>query len=393
VATRIARAKKATAKLLGRGVETQPVKLSGRKIAASFWGKGWCDHMDSFHDFENRLPRGRSYVRNGSVVHLELSKGKIRALVAGSEIYEVNLGVKLLDPARWDRIKRQCAGRISSLLDLLKGRLSDGVMRVVASREDGLFPDPGELEMSCSCPDIANMCKHVAAVIYGVGARLDQRPELLFLLRGVDHAELAAGGGVDSVIAKGAGGAAPLTGADLSEMFGIEMIASEKSAAAPAPGGARVGAAAGKPPGRAKPAVAAKARKGKGPAKPGTGAGRRGKGGKRTVSAAARAGEAAIAAGAPSGRKRPADAVKGKGGPAKPEAGIRKREPAAARKKPAGSPSRPATPPAARREAPPKPERRPGAGKKSGGPPAGKTGPAPGRAAGGKPARRPGSAK
>ena len=225
VATKIARAKKAAEKLRKKGVDVQPVELSGRKIASSFWGKAWCDHMESFHDFENRLPRGRSYVRNGSVVHLEMGKGAIKALVAGSETYTVEIKVDLLPPKRWKRIKEQCTGEIASLLDLLKGKLSDGVMRVVADRDNGLFPGPDDFKMSCSCPDYADMCKHIAAVFYGVGARLDARPELLFLLRGVDHAELTADGGVEAAIAKGGDGAPQLADTDLSEMFGIELLA------------------------------------------------------------------------------------------------------------------------------------------------------------------------
>ncbi|MCL2001699.1 MAG: SWIM zinc finger family protein [Planctomycetes bacterium] len=234
VATRIARAKKAAEKLRKKGVEIQPVELAGKKIASSFWGKGWCDHMDSFHDYENRLPRGRSYVRNGSVVHLDVSKGKITAMVAGTEVYRVEIKVELFPKTCWDWIKDQCAGRISSLMDLLKGRLSDGVMQVVANRDKGLFPGPREIKMRCSCPDIADMCKHIAAVFYGIGARLDSRPELLFLLRGVDHADLATGGGVDAVIDKGRGAEGELAGADLAEVFGIELAETGASGAEPA---------------------------------------------------------------------------------------------------------------------------------------------------------------
>ena len=231
VAARIAKGKKESEKLRKKGMDIQPVAISGRKIAVSFWGKGWCDHMDSFHDYENRLPRGRAYVRNGSVVHLAVSKGVISALVAGSSLYTVEIRIDLLPEKRWAWIKEQCAGHIASLVDLLKGRLSDGVMRVVANRDGGLFPDPKEFTMRCSCPDYADMCKHVAAVIYGVGARLDSRPELLFLLRGVDYAELAVDGGVDVVIDKGRGAEGELAGVDLAEMFGIDLVGVDTPAA------------------------------------------------------------------------------------------------------------------------------------------------------------------
>jgi DNA-binding transcriptional regulator YiaG len=78
------------------------------------------------------------------------------------------------------------------MLELLQGQLSDQVMAIVTDRHHGLFPQPGEMTLDCSCPDWAGMCKHVAAGLYGVGSRLDQQPELLFLLRGVDAEELIA---------------------------------------------------------------------------------------------------------------------------------------------------------------------------------------------------------
>ena len=226
VATRVANAKKEVEKLRKKGFEIQPVELSGRKIATTFWGKGWCDHMDSFRDYENRLPRGRAYVRNGSVVHMDIAQGKISALVAGTRTYKVEILIDLLSQNIWEHIKRKCLGQISSLVDLLKGKLSDGVMKVVANRSKGLFPGPKEIKMCCTCPDYAGLCKHIAAVIYGIGARLDQRPELLFLLRGVDHAELATDGGLAEIVKKGKGTKRELAGANLSEIFGIELVES-----------------------------------------------------------------------------------------------------------------------------------------------------------------------
>ena len=173
-----------------RGVDIQPVEIEGRKIAKTFWGEAWCDHLESFSDFENRLPRGRTYVRNGSVCHLAIAKGKIEAKVSGSEIYNLRIQIKTLPAKKWKAVKRRCAGQIGSLLELLQGNLSDHVMEVVTDRKEGLFPLPGEISFDCDCPDWAVMCKHVAAVLYGVGARLDEKPELLFTLRGVNHEEL-----------------------------------------------------------------------------------------------------------------------------------------------------------------------------------------------------------
>ena len=222
VAERRAKARKAMDKLRKKGKDIQPIELDGRKIAASFWGKGWCDHLESFSDFENRLPRGRTYVRNGSVCHLEVQARRIEALVSGSELYKVTIEIKPLVRKTWDAIKTKCQGQIGSVLELLRGRLSDHVMEVVSDRTHGLFPQPGEIELKCSCPDWATMCKHVAAVLYGVGSRLDHRPELLFVLRGVDAEEL-----ISAEVALPTGTAVAATEAlaesGLAEIFGVDI--------------------------------------------------------------------------------------------------------------------------------------------------------------------------
>ena len=212
-----------------KGVNIQPVEIEGRKIAKTFWGQAWCDHMESFSDFANRLPRGRTYVRNGSVCHLAISKGKVDAKVSGSEIYNVKITIKTLPSAKWEALKSQCSGQIGSLLELLRGDLSDNIMEVVTDRDDGLFPLPGEMKFQCDCPDWANMCKHVAAVMYGVGARLDQEPALLFQLRGVNHEELIR---IDTQIAvpEGtSGNSKRLDQDELANVFGIDLEPNKKT--------------------------------------------------------------------------------------------------------------------------------------------------------------------
>lgn len=228
VAARRAKAKKQMEKLRQKGQEIQPIELEGRTIARSFWGKGWCDHLESFSDFENRLPRGRTYVRNGSVCHLEIKAGRIEAIVCGSEMYKITITVKPLAPATWKAVKDKCRGQIGSMLELLEGRLSNHVMAVVSDRKEGLFPQEGEIKLDCSCPDWATMCKHVAAVLYGVGHRLDSRPELLFILRGVDAAELIAA--EVALPATGEMAEDALGEENLAELFGIDLES------APAPG-------------------------------------------------------------------------------------------------------------------------------------------------------------
>src|SRR5215471_5317441 len=192
VAERRATARREMDKLRKKGKDIQPVTIDGRTIARSFWGKGWCDHLESFSDYANRLPRGRTYVRNGSVCHLDIRPGRIEAIVSGSELYNIVIRIKELKAATWASIKNKSSGHIGSMLELLQGKLSDQVMAIVTDRQHGLFPQPGEIALDCSCPDWAEMCKHVAAVLYGVGSRLDSQPELLFLLRDVDAQELIA---------------------------------------------------------------------------------------------------------------------------------------------------------------------------------------------------------
>jgi uncharacterized Zn finger protein len=192
VGERRKKAEKEIAALRKKGRTITPVVLEGSKITRTFWGKAWCDNLESYSDYANRLARGRSYVRNGSIMHLEVGSGKIEAMVRGTRTYTVTLAVTPLAPRRWSAVIDDCSGQVASLVELLEGKLSRGVMEVVTDVGRGIFPSPKEISLSCSCPDWATMCKHVAATLYGVGARLDDKPELLFLLRGVDPTQLVA---------------------------------------------------------------------------------------------------------------------------------------------------------------------------------------------------------
>lgn len=216
---------KARKKAEAQGRAPQPVIASGKKMAKTFWGMAWCDHLHAFRDYANRLPRGATYLRNGSVVDLVIQAGKVEAIVAGSEPYTVSIEIQTLQKKRWKELRQKCSASIDSLLDLLAGRLSDGIMRELTSTQTGLFPTPREIRMSCSCPDYSSCCKHLAAVMYGVGVRLDTQPELLFLLRGVDHSELVSeavsAGNLDRELGEDDQGA--LANADLGELFGIDL--------------------------------------------------------------------------------------------------------------------------------------------------------------------------
>jgi uncharacterized Zn finger protein len=218
------KAEKTLASLRKKGQPISPVRIEGRTIARSFWGKSWCANLERYSDFASRLPRGRSYVRNGSVVDLQIARGEVRAMVSGSELYTVQVDIARATAKRWKSICMDCAGSIDSLVELLQGRLSERVMDRVCREGDGLFPSPREIDLSCSCPDWADMCKHVAAVLYGIGARLDSSPELLFKLRGVDETELLANADRHiSLKAPAPAGAKVLDGGDAAALFGLEM--------------------------------------------------------------------------------------------------------------------------------------------------------------------------
>ncbi len=224
VGSRLKKAEAAIAKAKKSGKPMSPIAASRGAIAKTFWGKAWCDNLEHYSDYSNRLPRGRSYVRNGSVIDLCVAPGEVRAQVMGSALYKVVVTVKALPKKQWQAISTACSGSIDSLVELLQGQLSNAVMENICKPGSGLFPVPNEIEFQCSCPDWALMCKHVAAVLFGVGVRLDQQPELLFSLRKVDVNDLVSQARVSlSVPATRPARGKLLEDAMLGDVFGIEM--------------------------------------------------------------------------------------------------------------------------------------------------------------------------
>jgi uncharacterized Zn finger protein len=219
VAERRAKALKQARKLEKRGRVLEPVGLTGQRIASSFWGKAWCKNLESYMDYRNRLPRGRTYLRTGAVVDLRIGAGQIDALVAGSSLYEVSVRIDKLLRKRWGALIKRCAGHIDSVVELIQGKLSETVLQALVDPGAGLFPAPKEIELSCSCPDAASMCKHVAAVLYGVGARLDQKPELFFTLRSLELEELVA----KSAVRRAPRAKDAIEADSLEGIFGIEL--------------------------------------------------------------------------------------------------------------------------------------------------------------------------
>ena len=213
--------------------ELKGVKLAGRTIAKTFWGKAWCDNIETYRDYAYRLERGRKYVRSGSVIDLVITKGHVQALVVGSERtpYRVSIDIRTMAKAKWDGLVGRMTGKISSLMALAAGKLPKELLEDFCNVETGLFPKSGEITLSCDCPDGAVCCKHVAAVLYGIGARLDAEPELFFTLRGVDPQSIISSEAVVDTLTADA--SSELASSDLGDVFGIsldeEVPESEKS--------------------------------------------------------------------------------------------------------------------------------------------------------------------
>jgi uncharacterized Zn finger protein len=231
VSKRREKAAKKIAKLNKQGKKINPITIEGRNIAHSFWGKAWCDNIDTYQDYNNRLPRGRSYVRNGAVIDLNIKKGCVDALVSGSSLYTVKISISKIATDLWQALIKKCTGHIDSVIELLQGKFSKSVMAFMVGKQKGLFPQTNEITLSCSCPDSASMCKHVAAVLYGVGNRLDGKPELLFLLRQVDHLDLITSASSSEKFMPAVKQAnVALDESELSALFGIDIAQNKKKA-------------------------------------------------------------------------------------------------------------------------------------------------------------------
>lgn len=226
VAQRKAQGIQKAKKRLKKGETLSPIRITGNKIATTFWGIGWCEHLEKYSDFSNRLPRGRTYARNGSIADLRISKGKITAMVCGSDLYQITITITELSSKKWRQICAESANSIHSIIDLMRGKLGDDVIRRLTDPKQGMFPSSSEIRLSCNCPDGARLCKHLAATLYGVGHRLDSAPELLFLLRGVDQKDLVSDSIAGDRVSESMGldQQSTLAGDDLGEIFGIDLV-------------------------------------------------------------------------------------------------------------------------------------------------------------------------
>ena len=186
VAQRKEQIKQLIKELKAAGQDIEPITLNGKKIAKSFWGKAWCDNLDNIAEYFSRLKVARNYLRHGAVIDLKINKNEVSALVSGSDLYLLKIIFQPLDKYQLAEFKEEINKNISSAIDLLNGNFSDEVMNVICDEDYGIFPTEKDLIINCNCPDYTDICKHVAAVMYAIGIKLDDNPEYFFSLRGVE---------------------------------------------------------------------------------------------------------------------------------------------------------------------------------------------------------------
>jgi len=223
------RSKKKLEQLMKKNKDIKPVIIEGATLAKTWWGKAWNRNLEAYADYSNRIGRGRSYVRCGSVLDLQIQEGNIKALVQGSDSnpYSIVIKIKSLEKTIWEEIKDFCAGKLDSLQELLMGKFPEALGEIFTAHGKGLFPSPKEIDFDCSCPDWASMCKHVAATLYGIGARLDHEPNLFFLLRKIEIGDLISEtirDKTEELLTRAKRKSLRIIeGQDLSSVFGIEL--------------------------------------------------------------------------------------------------------------------------------------------------------------------------
>lgn len=198
------------------GLPTAKGPGSRRPFGLTWWGKAWVDALEHRARLDpNRLGRGRSYARRGSVLDLRVDPGVVSATVQGSRVtpYEVTVRIRAFSGDEWDAVLDVVSAQIGRVAALLDGELPPEVVDDAQAAGLELLPDAGEVKTACNCPDFAVPCKHSAAVCFLIADALDEDPFVLLLLRGRRRDELmsalrsrrSAGGDVPAVKARPVG--------------------------------------------------------------------------------------------------------------------------------------------------------------------------------------------
>ncbi len=201
--------------LRAAGEELCPVVGRGRALASHFWGKAWMRHLAACEAGGLCLAPGRTLLRHGCLLDVQLAPGRIRARVSALRLEEVELQLAPLDEERLEQLVQLCQGRIDSLVSLMEGRVDEAVLAPLCDPQGGLLPEPADWKMSCSCADWAEPCPHAAAAIYAAGVLIDADPSLLFTLRSLDPAVLLR--------PVPQAEAAEFSADELGRLFGIEL--------------------------------------------------------------------------------------------------------------------------------------------------------------------------
>ncbi len=203
------------AELQAAGEELHPVVSRSRALVSHFWGKAWMRHLAACEAGGLCLAPGRTLLRHGCVLDVQLAPGLIRARVSTQRLEEVELHLAPLDEERQAELVQLCQGRIDSLVSLMEGRVDETVLAPLCDPQLGLLPEPADWRMHCSCADWAEPCPHAAAAIYAAGVLIDADPSLLFTLRSLDPATLLR----PTAQAE----ASDFAAGDLGKLFGIEL--------------------------------------------------------------------------------------------------------------------------------------------------------------------------
>jgi len=229
VGERKRRAARKIEKLKKKNPEINPVIIKGSQLSETWWGKAWNKNLEAYADYSTRIGRGRSYVRHGAVLDLRIQPGKVIAQVLGSRSkpYSIEIDIDPVPEIQWEKLKRSCEGKLASMATLLAGKIPVEMQEALTKKGSGLFPSPKEIKFKCNCPDWASMCKHIAAVLYGIGSRLDDDPALFFILRKV-HVDDLVSELVNDRTRSMLGKAKKKTervieDSDIAAMFGIDM--------------------------------------------------------------------------------------------------------------------------------------------------------------------------
>ncbi|MEU0946139.1 SWIM zinc finger family protein [Streptomyces canus] len=158
------------------------------RFAATWWGNAWVAALEEGALDAKRLARGRGYAEQGNVDAITVTPGLVLAYVQGSRArpYRVQVRLRTLGDADWDRFLDLAADRTGHIAALLDGEMPEALAECGVP----LLPGPGDLEPQCSCPDRGHPCKHAAALCYQTARLLDADPFVLLLLRGRGEREL-----------------------------------------------------------------------------------------------------------------------------------------------------------------------------------------------------------